>query len=593
MNEFQPLQFGKYLILDKIATGGMAELYLSKIMGDQGFAKLVAIKKILPHLVNEEDLVKSFIDEAKLAAYLQHENIIQVYDFGSMEGTYFIAMEYLFGKDLRSISNKAKTIELPLNIENALLIATKVCAGLDYSHKLKDFLGKPLNIIHRDISPPNIFITYDGQVKIIDFGIAKCASLNHTTQRGFLKGKLAYMSPEQAVGKPIDHRSDIFSVGILLYEMVTQHRMFEGETMEVFARVRESDFEPPESIVKNLPGKLYEIIYRSLEKDPQYRYQTAGEMLADLEECIQTLPIPPSKQTLSDYMSKLFKEESLVEEYTLRKYFQVDIDEKPKSEIAKALPSNINVTPPDHTRLDTLERTILLEGKRPSWLSKQLLWYAGVPAALLLIGAVVFSILFFVRDPVLSKLDKGMEALNANDYPISITLFEQVLTERPSMREMIRKSYAQALRGQAYTQKETNPSEAKILLVKSLEMEPADARTLLELGYLYLKNNELTNAMNSFAKVNEEAPEFPDAQFQIGNIYEKNNNFAEAEKIYNQVIEMAPPFLDEALFRLAVVQDKRGDLDESIRSLEKALMYNPENQLAKMFLKAQQNRIKN
>ena len=390
MNEFQPLQFGKYLILDKIATGGMAELYLSKIMGDQGFAKLVAIKKILPHLVTEEDLVKSFIDEAKLAAFLQHENIIQVYDFGSMEGTYFIAMEYLFGKDLRSIVNKSKTIELLLSIENALLITTKVCAGLDYSHKLKDFVGKPLNIIHRDISPPNIFITYDGQVKIIDFGIAKCASLNHTTQRGFLKGKLTYMSPEQAVGKPIDHRSDIFSVGILLYEMVTHHRMFEGETMEVFARVRESYFEPPESIVKNLPGKLYEIIYRSLEKDPQYRYQTAGEMLADIEECIQSLPIPPSKQTLSDYMSKLFKEESLVEEYTLRKYFQVDAEEK--SESAK-----IDRTPPDHTKLDTLEKTILLAAETPASRRKKLIWYVGTPAAVLLITVVIFLQWFYLE----------------------------------------------------------------------------------------------------------------------------------------------------------------------------------------------------
>jgi serine/threonine protein kinase len=585
MNEFQPLQFGKYLILDKIATGGMAELYLSKIMGDQGFAKLVAIKKILPHLVTEEDLVKSFIDEAKLAAFLQHENIIQVYDFGSMEGTYFIAMEYLFGKDLRSIVNKSKTIELLLSIENALLITTKVCAGLDYSHKLKDFVGKPLNIIHRDISPPNIFITYDGQVKIIDFGIAKCASLNHTTQRGFLKGKLTYMSPEQAVGKPIDHRSDIFSVGILLYEMVTHHRMFEGETMEVFARVRESYFEPPESIVKNLPGKLYEIIYRSLEKDPQYRYQTAGEMLADIEECIQSLPIPPSKQTLSDYMSKLFKEESLVEEYTLRKYFQVDAEEK--SESAK-----IDRTPPDHTKLDTLEKTILLAAETPASRRKKLIWYVGTPAAVLLITVVIFFTVVLFRDPVSSKLDKGMAALKTNDYPKAIAFFEQVLAERPTMKEMIRKSYVQALRNQAYTQKETNPPEAKTLLLKSLEWEPDDDRTHLELGYLYLKNNELKSAMNSFAKVSVEAPEYPDAQFQIGNIQERNGNFAEAEKIYSQVAEMESPFMDEALFRLAVVQDKRGDIDESIRSLEKALNVNPENQLAKMFLKTQLNKIR-
>ncbi|MCX5840467.1 MAG: tetratricopeptide repeat protein, partial [Deltaproteobacteria bacterium] len=391
--------------------------------------------------------------------------------------------------------------------------------------------------------------------------------------------------PEQVVGKPIDHRSDIFSVGIMLYEMVTHHRMFEGETMEVFARVRESDFEPPESIVKNLPGKLYEIIYRSLEKDPQYRYQTAGEMLADIEECIQSLPIPPSKQTLADYMSKLFKEESLVEEYTLRKYFQVDAEEK--SESAK-----INMIPPDHTKLDTLEKTILLAAETPASRRKKLIWYVGTPAAVLLITVVIFFTVVLFRDSVSSKLDKGMAALKTNDYPKAIALFEQVLAKRPSMKEMIRKSYAQALRNQAYTQKETNPPEAQTLLLKSLELEPDDDRTHLELGFLYLKNNELTSAMSSFAKVSVEAPEYADAQFQIGNIQERNGNFVEAEKIYSQVVEMESPFMDEALFRLAVVQDKRGDIDESIRSLEKALNVNPENQLAKMFLKTQLNKIK-
>jgi serine/threonine protein kinase len=386
------------------------------------------------------------------------------------------------------------------------------------------------------------------------------------------------MSPEQAVGKPIDHRSDIFSVGIMLYEMVTHQRMFEGETMEVFARVRESQFEPPESIVKNLPGKLYEIIYRSLEKDPQYRYQTAGEMLADIEECIQTLPIPPSKQTLSDYMSKLFKEESLVEEYTLRKYFQVDEDEKPESGKGKPLPAKTSTMPPEQTKFNTLEKTVLLVEKTAKSRRKNWLWYMGLPVVVLLVAGVLFFTMVFSKDPVSAKLDQGMKSLEIHEYRKAITLFDQVLTERPSMKEMIRKTYAQALRGQANLQKETDPSEAQTLLLKSLELDPDDGKTYLELGNLYLKNNAQTNALNSFAKVSPEALEYPDAQFQIGSIQEKNKNFAEAEKIYRQVVEMAPAFLDEALFRLAVVQDKRGDVDESIRSLEQALRYNPENQ---------------
>ncbi len=228
MTKFEPVRFGKYLILDKIATGGMAELFQAKITSVEGFEKLVAIKKILPNLTQDKNLVNMFIDEAKLAAMLTHQNIVQIYDLGSMEGAYFIAMEYIHGKDLRVISRKAQGKKLPLPLEYALYIACRISSGLDYSHNLRDFQGNPLKLIHRDISPQNILVTYEGEVKIVDFGIAKAAKKTSDTKEGLIKGKVAYMSPEQAAGKVIDHRSDIFSTGILLWEMVTGKRMFEG-----------------------------------------------------------------------------------------------------------------------------------------------------------------------------------------------------------------------------------------------------------------------------------------------------------------------------------------------------------------------------
>ncbi len=157
MKDFEPKQFGKYQLLQKIAVGGMAELFRAKVTRDHGFEKLVAIKKILPHLTDEGNLVKAFIDEAKLAALLQHENIVQIYDFGSIDGEYFITMEYLFGKDLRKLIYKARETAIPLGLENTLFIISRICAGLDYSHNLKDLQGKPLNIIHRDINPPKYF----------------------------------------------------------------------------------------------------------------------------------------------------------------------------------------------------------------------------------------------------------------------------------------------------------------------------------------------------------------------------------------------------------------------------------------------------
>jgi len=253
-------------------------LYRAKITGVKGFEKLIAIKKILPHLTSEKALISSFIDEAKLAAFLQHPNIVQIYDFGNMEDSYFLAMEYLVGRDLKYIIEKSNEVNNPIGLENALLITTQICNGLFYAHNLKDFHGESLSIIHRDIGPQNIFITYDGQVKIIDFGIAKAANQSTITQTDLIKGKVAYMSPEQAHGEDIDHRSDIFSIGIILYELVTQKRMFVGDRFQVYTKVCEADFEPPENAKKGLPPILYEILHTALAANPENRYQSAEEM---------------------------------------------------------------------------------------------------------------------------------------------------------------------------------------------------------------------------------------------------------------------------------------------------------------------------
>ena len=295
----------------------MAELYRAKLTGAEGFEKLIAIKKILPNLSEEENLITSFIDEAKLAALLHHENIVQIYDFGSMDDEYFIAMEFIFGKDLRTIRQAAKQREMPLSMENILHIVSRICAGLDYSHKLKDLQGQPLNIIHRDINPQNILVTYEGQVKIIDYGIAKAASQNTKTRENLIKGKLAYMSPEQANGQSIDHRSDIFSTGIILYELLAVKRMFEGETMHVLSLVREAQYDPPEEVIPDLPAKLNQILRRALAKDPTERYQSAGDMMADLEEFAFECSLRPNARSFANYMKALFEEELAEEELAL------------------------------------------------------------------------------------------------------------------------------------------------------------------------------------------------------------------------------------------------------------------------------------
>ena len=220
----QPTGFGKYLLLDRLAVGGMAEVYRGKLIGEQGFEKLVVIKRMLPQDAAKDEMVSAFIDEARLAALLQHENIIHVYDFGEMDGGYFIAMEYLFGKELRAVLEKSIAAQRRIPLADCLYVAARICDGLHYAHELKDLHQRLLHIIHRDVSPQNIFITYDGKIKIIDFGIAKTSLQSVRTQTGLVKGKLAYMSPEQAMGSKLDRRSDIFATGAVLYELLRYFR---------------------------------------------------------------------------------------------------------------------------------------------------------------------------------------------------------------------------------------------------------------------------------------------------------------------------------------------------------------------------------
>ncbi len=304
------IPFGKYYLTEKIATGGMAELYRAKRIGVAGFEKLLVIKKILPHLSLHEEFVSMFINEAKIAAQLTHTNIAQIFDLGKIEDSYYIAMEYVWGKDLKAVLKKGKEKKLPVSMEHALQIVSKACAALDYAHKKKDLKGHELNLIHRDVSPQNIIVAYEGDVKIVDFGIAKAASKTSDTRTGVLKGKIAYMSPEQAWGRPIDRRSDIFSLGIVLYELLTGEMLFKGDTdLNTLEKVRDAKVIPPTRINKEIPKEIENILLKALAKEPQERYQSASEMQNDLEAYIHANKTMPGTLNLQNYMHTLFNEE--------------------------------------------------------------------------------------------------------------------------------------------------------------------------------------------------------------------------------------------------------------------------------------------
>lgn len=218
--------FGKYFLLDKLGTGGMAEIYKAKTFGSDGFEKTVVIKKILPHWANDPEFVRMLVDEAKLSVMLDHPNIVDVMDLGSVENTYYIAMACIDGFDLKTLMNRMEEKGRKIPIDIAAYVTMQSAAGLDYAHKKIGPDGQPLNIIHRDVSPHNILLSYNGDVKISDFGIAKAASKGSFTATGMLKGKFSYMSPEQTRGETLNQQSDIFSLGIVLYEMLTGKKMF-------------------------------------------------------------------------------------------------------------------------------------------------------------------------------------------------------------------------------------------------------------------------------------------------------------------------------------------------------------------------------
>jgi len=303
-------RFGNYFLLKKIATGGMAELYKAKKSGEKGFEKLLAIKLILPHLASNEEFTSMFVDEAKVAALLNHQNIVQIYDLGRIEDTYCIVMEYVRGRDLRSVISRAIKLRAPIKMEHACLITANVLAGLGYAHRLRD-KGKDLNIVHRDISPQNILISYEGEVKIVDFGIAKAATQSRDTQAGVLKGKLAYMSPEQAQGRQLDMRSDIFSAGVVLYELLTGRKLFQGDTdMATLEMVRAARVEPlPSRLSKSFPLELEAILLKALAKEPDKRYQNAADMEGALLDFMRARGYSTSGYSLSGYMYSLFKDE--------------------------------------------------------------------------------------------------------------------------------------------------------------------------------------------------------------------------------------------------------------------------------------------
>jgi eukaryotic-like serine/threonine-protein kinase len=300
-----PQRLGPYELIQRLATGGMAEVYLARRAGPHGFQKLVAVKRILPQLARDLDFVAMFVDEARMCARLAHPNIVQVFDFGEHEEELYMAMEYVDGTTGARLIRAAASAGEELPLEVSLHVAHSILRGLEYAHAAKDDHGRPLHLVHRDVSPGNVLIDRSGAVKLTDFGIARAAEFERRTDAGQLKGKLGYMSPEQVVGKELDGRSDLFTLGIVLAEMITLRPLFSGgRELDVLLRIRDADIG---AIDRNpsVPDDVKAVLLRALAKDKLLRYPTAAAFAEAIEEIIRRRRLQVGPAKLATFVERL------------------------------------------------------------------------------------------------------------------------------------------------------------------------------------------------------------------------------------------------------------------------------------------------
>lgn len=275
----------RYRVLERIDAGGMAEVFRGEATSIEGFSKIVAIKRVLPSLTRKRRFVRMFLDEARLSLGLNHANIVQVFDLGSADGTYFIVMEYVEGTNLRTVLEGLFDEQQPMGVAEAVYIMAEVCKGLAYAHQLKDAQGRALDIVHRDVSPPNILLSRQGEVKLTDFGLAKARSQLEKTDPGIVKGKFGYLSPEAAYGEPIDQRTDLFAVGVVLWELLAAQRLFNGanesKTLDLVRKARVPDLT---AINPAVPAELDRIVRTALMRDRNARFSDASDLARQLTD---------------------------------------------------------------------------------------------------------------------------------------------------------------------------------------------------------------------------------------------------------------------------------------------------------------------
>jgi serine/threonine-protein kinase len=304
---------GRYTILERLGRGGMATVNRAEMRGVAGFRKQVALKRLHPHIAEDPGMVQAFVHEARLASHLRHPNVAETYDLGKVDDTYFIAMEYIAGPTLTEILRQSATAAGPVPIPAALSILGQICDALDHAHNLCDDTGRPLGIIHRDVSPSNIIVSTTGTVKLIDFGIAKAAG-SDKTKTGMIKGKFSYMAPEYLDGQ-LDLRADLFSLGVIAHEMLTGRRLFYAKnSFDTLMRLREMPIQPPSRWTPEIPRDLDDIVMTALQRRPELRWQSAAAMRTAITNVVRSLGAPVTNQQLVEWVEWAFQQQPPAED---------------------------------------------------------------------------------------------------------------------------------------------------------------------------------------------------------------------------------------------------------------------------------------
>jgi serine/threonine protein kinase len=597
-------RFGDYVLIDRIAQGGMAELFLAKRRGVEGFEKIVAIKRILPELSWNREFVSMFINEAKIAARLSHPNIVQIFDFGKIDNYYFIAMEYVHGENLRALLQRSVQKGIPLSPELAAFIVARACAGLDHAHRKIDESGRPLRIVHRDVSPQNVLVSYDGDVKVVDFGIAKAVAENPEVTRGVLKGKLAYLSPEQVHGGSLDARSDIFAIGLVLYELLAGKKLFaQSDPAEVLDSIVHIDAETVVRSLSRSDRTLREVLRRSLAIDPENRFRSAGEMQMALEEYLRQRGDPGGTMQLTNLMRLLFDEK--VGEHTsqiLRSQLMGKPARAPRAAVrsgsSKRLVAALGGAAFGLVML--LVASPKLRASTPQTPSSS----RAQPAAPVAPPAVTrvepappeekelppkASAPPEAPPPVapqgLDDIQRANAALAAKHPGEAIAAFDKGFTASPELRTQYAAVYAKALTEEGKSVFETDPDAAARRFQAAVAADPDSFDAHFFLAKVYTRKSDPDAALREYQEAVRINPKSADAQFNLGFVYFSQKRYDEARQQYEKVIELSPPYLADVFYNLSACYEQMKRKSDAIATLRRGLQVVPNSDLLRQRLK--------